>query len=401
MKSIKPIAALASLIILYGLIACTPADQQVKATAPPPEPAYTPEPVIKKTPRFGYLDEALEYLGTALTEEIFSQSDTNRFSATASGDASGTVGTGSEPSPEEMTRQNAADAMDELEREIARKEGRAYAPSGSPSTSVQSQESYGTQGTTGMSGGRRAADKPMVIAIADFVNSGGNVSKLGRYAVEKLTPYFARSKEFSVMERAMIEQVLQEQKFQVLAFVDEESTQEFGKLVGAETIISGTIAELDNAYYFNVKAIGVARGNLMAVVDVEVDGNSRMASLFHTDLPKIKKKKEFQPQTFRASGMGVPSAKHTNPSVARAMASRAAKADAMRNLAQQIQGAHIDAETTVRDYVTESDHIKMEVNSYIRGARVISQKQQPDGTVEIEMEVEVPGEFFEQLYSTQ
>ena len=396
MKSIKSLAVFACLIILWGLIACTPADQQVK-TPPSPAPAYKPEPVVKKTPRFANLDEALEYLGAALTEEIFSQSSADRFSATVSGGTSGTSGTAMEPSPEEMTRQHAADAMEELDREIARKEGRTY----EPSVSVQSQEKYSTPSTTGMGGGGRSSDEPMVIAIADFINSGGNVSKLGRYAVEKLTPYFARTKEFAVMERAMIEQVLQEQKFQVSAFVDEASTQEFGKLVGAETIISGTIAELDNAYYFNVKAIGVAKGNLMAVVDVEVDHNSRLAALYHADLPKIKKKKVFQPQIFRASGMGVPSTKHTNPSVARAMAGRAAKADAMRNLAQQIQGAHIDAETTVRDYVTESDTIKMEVNSYIRGARVISQKQQPDGTVEVEMEVEVPAEFFEQLYSSQ
>ena len=400
-KSIKPVVVLASLIILCGLISCTPADQHVKATAPPPKPVYKPEPVVEKTPRFANLDEALAYLGTALTEEIFSQSDANRFSATASGDASGTSGSATQASPEEMTRQHAADAMAELDREIARKEGRTYEPSDTPSTSVQSQEKYSTQSTTGMRGGSRSSGEPMVIAIADFINSEGNVSKLGRYAVEKLTPYFARSKDFAVMERAMIDQVLQEQKFQVSAFVDEASTQEFGKLVGAETIISGTIAELGNAYYFNVKAIGVATGNLMAVVDVEVDRNSRLAALYHADLPKIKPKKEFQPQIFRASGMGVPSAKHTNPSVARAMAGRAAKADAMRNLAQQIQGAHIDAETTVRDYVTESDTIKMEVNSYIRGARVISQKQQPDGTVEVEMEVEVPAEFFEQLYSSQ
>jgi hypothetical protein len=396
-KSIKSLAVFASLIILSGLISCTPADQQVKATTPPPEPADQPEPVVKKTPRFATLDQALEYLGSALTQEIFSQSNADRFSATVSGKTSGTSGKAPEPSPEEMTRQRAADAMEELDREIARKEGRTY----EPPVSVQSQEKYSTPSTTGKSAGSRSSDEPMVIAIADFINSGGNVSKLGRYAVEKLTPYFARSRKFAVMERAMIDQVLQEQKFQVSAFVDEASTQEFGKLVGAETIISGTIAELDNAYYFNVKAIGVATGNLMAVVDVEVDRNSRLAALYHADLPKIKPKKEFQPQIFRASGMGIPSAKHTNPSVARAMAGRAAKADAMRNLAQQIQGAQIDAETTVRDYVTESDTIKMEVNSYIRGARVISQTQQPDGTVEVEMEVEVPAEFFEQLYATQ
>ena len=398
MKSIKFVTALVFSISLVGLISCTPADQQVKASDPTATAAQEPAPAVKKTPRFADLDAALEYLGTALTKEIFDQGGADRYSATVSG---GPAGTAVQASPEELTRQHAADALDELDREIARKEGRAYEPSRSPSVEVQSTESYGSQGTSGMAGERRSAGEPMVIAIADFVNSEGNVSKLGRYAVDKLTPYFARSKQFSVMERAMIDKVLQEQKFQVSAFVDEASTQEFGQLVGAETIISGSIAELDNAYYFSVKAIGVASGNLMTAVDVEVDGNGRLASLYHADLPPVKQKKVFQPQTFRAAGLGVPSSKHTNAAVARAMAGRAAKADAMRNLVQQIQGARIDAETTVKDYVTESDHIKMEVNSYIRGARVINQKQMPDGTVEVEMEVEVPAAFFEQLYTNQ
>ncbi len=403
MESIKFVAAVACPIILFGLIACTPADQQVKEVIPTTEAATQPAPTVKKTPRFADLDEALEYLGTALTGEIFKQSDANRFTATVSDSSTGAAGPGSETSPsnEDMTRQHAAEALDELEREIARKEGRAYETQDSKAVSVDSKETYSSQSTTGIGGQHRSSDGPMVIAIADFVNSEGNVSKLGRYAVDKLTPYFARSNQFSVMERAMIDKVLQEQKFQVSAFVDEESTQEFGKLVGAETIISGTIAELDNAYYFNGKAIGVATGNLLTAVDVEVYRNDRLATLYRADLPQVKPKKEFQPQIFRASGMGVASTKHTNPSVARAMAGRAAKADAMRNLVQQIQGARIDAETTVKDYVTESDHIKLEVNSYIRGARVVNQKQMPDGTVEVEMEVEVPASFFEELYSNK
>ncbi len=401
MESIKFIAAVVCPFILFGLIACTPADQQVKESIPTTESAGQPAPAVKKTPRFADLDEALEYLGTALTEEIFNQGDANRFTATVSGGSAGTAPSGTQLGQEEMTRQHAADALDELEREIARKEGRAYQTQDSKSVSVDSKEAYGSQSTTGMDGERRSSGAPMVIAIADFVNSEGNVSKLGRYAVDKLTPYFARSKRFSVMERAMIDRVLQEQKFQVSAFVDEESTQEFGKLVGAETIISGTIAELDNAFYFNAKAIGVATGNLLTAVDVEVYRNDRLAALYGADLPQVKPKKEFQAQIFRASGMGVPSTKHTNPSVARAMAGRAAKADAMRNLAQQIQGAKVDAATTVKDYVTESDEIRLEVNSYIRGARVVSQKQMPDGTVEVEMEIEVPAAFFEQLYSNK
>ncbi|MEE8552519.1 MAG: CsgG/HfaB family protein, partial [Desulfobacterales bacterium] len=228
-----------------------------------------------------------------------------------------------------------------------------------------------------------------------------NVSKLGRYVSDKLTPYFARSKQFSVMERVVIDKVLEEHQFQVSAFVDEESTQEFGKLVGAETMISGTISTLDDAFYFNAKVVGVAHGNLITSIDVEVDRSGRLVALYNANLPRIKKK-EFRAKIFRAKGLGIPSVKHKkNPTLARTLAGRAATVDAMRNLAQQIQGAHIDAKTTVRDFMTESDNVTLQVNTYIRGARVISKKEMPDGAVEVEMEVEMPAEFFEKLSANQ
>ena len=57
----------------------------------------------------------------------------------------------------------------------------------------------------------------------------------------------------------------------------------------------------------------------------------------------------------------------------------------------------MDSKTTVKDFVTESDQVNVQVNSFLRGARVIDKREMPDGAVEIEMEVEVPGEFFDKL----
>ena len=385
MNSIKFIVAAASILIIFGLISCTPAGVQVKKS-----------PLIKKkTPRFSDLNEAVDYLGTAISEEMYNIEGSNQFTSDVSGDSYSSKEplTEKEFTPEEMTRQHAESALDELDREIARKEGK--------SISITSKESYTSQQSTNMGGTDRASKEPMVIAIADFINEEGNVSKLGRYVSDKLTPYFARSKQFSVMERVVIDKVLEEHQFQVSAFVDEESTQEFGKLVGAETIISGTISALDDAFYFIAKVVGVAHGNLITSIDVEVDRSGRLVALYNANLPRSKKK-EFRSKIFRAKGIGIPSEKHKkNPTLASTLAGRAATVDAMRNLAQQIQGAHIDAKTTVRDFMTESDNVTLQVNTYIRGARVISKKEMPDGAVEVEMEVEMPAEFFEKLSANQ
>jgi hypothetical protein len=242
----------------------------------------------------------------------------------------------------------------------------------------------------------KSSSKPMLIAITDFVTDEGRVTRLGRYVSDKITPYFTRSAQFSVQERALIDKVIQEHKFQTSPFVDEDSTQEVGKLIGAETIITGTISELNKAYYINTKAVGVAKGNVLTSIDVEIRHSQKLAALYGADLPHLKK---ITTKVFRAQGIGIPSPKHKNPTLARALAVRAAKGDAMRNLGEQIQAVKITSDTTIKDLTTQDDSIRIRLNSTLQGARVVNQRQLPDGSVEVEMEVKLTEEFFKTLQS--
>lgn len=71
------------------------------------------------------------------------------------------------------------------------------------------------------------------------------------------------------------------------------------------------------------------------------------------------------------------------------LAKRAGKLDALRNLAEQVDGVRISGETLVRDFVTRSDDIRSRVFSYIQGARVISEYQLADGSYEVEVEIDL------------
>jgi len=120
-------------------------------------------------------------------------------------------------------------------------------------------------------------------------------------------------------------------------------------------------------------------------------------------------------QTFRATGYGAPSGspQRASPSIPTGdilrakgyglepkdptmtatertlLAKRAAKLDALRNLTEQVYGVRIKSDTYVRDFVTQSDEMRAKVNTFIQGARVISERQMPDGSYEVEVEVEV------------
>ncbi len=92
----------------------------------------------------------------------------------------------------------------------------------------------------------------------------------------------------------------------------------------------------------------------------------------------------------RAKGNGV---EPNDPSMSQAekslLGKRAAKIDALRNLLEQVYGVRVKSNTTVRDFVTESDEMKARVNAFIQGARVVSERALGDGSYEVVVELEL------------
>jgi Tfp pilus assembly protein PilF len=91
-------------------------------------------------------------------------------------------------------------------------------------------------------------------------------------------------------------------------------------------------------------------------------------------------------QTYTVVGMGVPP-EGMPAAKAKLMACRAAQVDGYRQLAEITKGVKVDAQTTVENFVVSSDVIKTKVKAVIQGARIVSKKQQSDGTCEVTMQL--------------
>lgn len=91
-----------------------------------------------------------------------------------------------------------------------------------------------------------------------------------------------------------------------------------------------------------------------------------------------------------ALGSGFPPA---NMPVGRAkvLARRAAIVDAQRNLLETLQGVQIDSDTLMRDLVVESDEVRTKVSGIIKGARIVSEKMNEDGSYEVVMSIPMYG----------
>ncbi len=92
-------------------------------------------------------------------------------------------------------------------------------------------------------------------------------------------------------------------------------------------------------------------------------------------------------RTLKAKGQGIMPEEAESEEAAVLAAERAAFADALRKLAEQVYGLKIKAETTIKDFVTASDKVKSEVKrALVIGAKKV--KSQRKGEV-VEVEVEL------------
>lgn len=101
-------------------------------------------------------------------------------------------------------------------------------------------------------------------------------------------------------------------------------------------------------------------------------------------------------QIVRAIGIGAPDLKQPKP-IRRAMAIRAAKLVAVRNAMEMVNGIHLTSETTVRNFMTESDVIRSRVEGIVKDAQFGEPAYYEDGSVEIEVTVPLTGVLLEAL----
>ena len=99
---------------------------------------------------------------------------------------------------------------------------------------------------------------------------------------------------------------------------------------------------------------------------------------------------QWEQGTITAEGFGTPPM-GTYGSKASIMARRAAIVDAQRNLAEQVSGVQVDAETTVENFVISSDIVKTKVSALIKGAVIVEEQQMPDGSYRVVMSMPMYG----------
>jgi hypothetical protein len=88
-------------------------------------------------------------------------------------------------------------------------------------------------------------------------------------------------------------------------------------------------------------------------------------------------------------------------SARRAMALRAARLDAYRNVLEIVKGVTLTGETTIKNFMTENDVIRSKVEGLVQGAQFGEPRYKGDGSLELECTVPMTGVMADALLYTQ
>lgn len=89
----------------------------------------------------------------------------------------------------------------------------------------------------------------------------------------------------------------------------------------------------------------------------------------------------------KATGSGTAPKDMADTPQGKLMAERAAYADALRQLGENVMGVHITSRTTVRNMVTENDEINTKFQSFLQNARRVETRHLEDGICEVDLEI--------------
>lgn len=121
----------------------------------------------------------------------------------------------------------------------------------------------------------------ITIAVLDFLDLEGNVTSLGRFVAEELTTRLFRDKRFEVIERQLLNKVLDELKLNTSGFVDSGSAQELGSILGASAIVSGTLSDLGESVKINARLIATNTGTIFAAASAQIARDEAIDNLLN------------------------------------------------------------------------------------------------------------------------
>lgn len=149
--------------------------------------------------------------------------------------------------------------------------------------------------------------KKTKIAVLDFQvqGHGNHDSDIGKIVAEWLITALVKEGRFDVIERRLLEKVLEEQKMGASGLVDAGSASRLGKVLGAKVVITGSVLEYQNIVEVNARIIEVESGSIIAAESAKSTSTVKLEDLVVDMAGKIIKDFPLEGYVVRRDARGV------------------------------------------------------------------------------------------------
>ncbi len=100
--------------------------------------------------------------------------------------------------------------------------------------------------------------------VAVFDPEGSVMQSIRHIVREEISNAIVNNPDYDVVERSMIDKVLQESRFQTSGLVDDSEISELGRMMGADYVCYGSIIGIGANYYISMKMVDVVTAEVVA-----------------------------------------------------------------------------------------------------------------------------------------
>ena len=118
-----------------------------------------------------------------------------------------------------------------------------------------------------------------------FLNVMSDWPDLSEYILSGLSENGVNDGVFSVIDRKQIDVIRQELNFQFSGEVSDASAQKIGEMLGAQTIVSGTVTKIGSVYRIQTRAIEVQTAAVQGQFSLNVDNKGLIVALTKKVMP--------------------------------------------------------------------------------------------------------------------
>lgn len=131
--------------------------------------------------------------------------------------------------------------------------------------------------------------KKTKIAALDFQMQGdtNGAKDMGKIVAEWLITGLVETGRFDVIERRLLEKIMEEQKLGVTGAIDPNSAAQLGKILGVKIIVSGTVTSLEGYTEINARLINVDSASIIAAEKVRASSAEKLRDLVSRITNKI------------------------------------------------------------------------------------------------------------------